>query len=214
MSIPFFPFSQKCFKHCFLVGAVMMLLGLPTLGLAEDDSEYVGETNQAIKKVWISGFFQPLGKDSTTGFDGVLDVELQKANTFGGAFGIDFHKYFGMETSLWFGKSELDFEAFGVSGSVDTNLVGLDANANVYLYRGLIQPVLTAGIGVIRFLGDEAGVDFDETDVSFNLGAGLIVNFTESFFLKGEVRRYFVKLEDSDSSLKLNSLRAAVGFRF
>ena len=83
---------------------------------------------------------------------------------------------------------------------------------DVLVLTSRLTPVVTTGLGFMSFSGNFAGIEFKETDFSYNVGAGLRWDFADNWFLKFLYRARFTTLQDSDGSLLLNGLSLSIGY--
>jgi opacity protein-like surface antigen len=147
---------------------------------------------------------------------------------FGGSIGFMGAGIFGFEVD--FGYSPHFFETDEVS-TLDGNVTSLMGNLIIGIpiggqTGGGVRPYVSGGVGLLRSRLDDADDFFDLDDNSFgvNAGGGLMVFFSDSVGVRGDVR-YFrslagdVDVDDGDVDLDLGGFHfwrasAGVTFRF
>lgn len=90
----------------------------------------------------------------------------------------------------------------------------MDFNLDVNILKSRFTPMVSGGIGFIRFTGGFNGGAFDETDFSYNLGWGFRWDVTNHFLIKAIYRATWTKLEDSDESILLDGISLGIGYVF
>lgn len=155
---------------------------------------------------------QQMTGDTTTG----LGIELEVDDTIVGGFGMgfNFHDHLNLNMDMFFGSTDLIAKGYGATVKADTDLFGMDVNLDYNILKSRFTPMITAGIGFINFSGDVSGYDFDETDFSYNLGAGFRWDITDHFLIKGIYRVTWTELEDTDDSITLDGISLSVGYLF
>ena len=123
---------------------------------------------------------------------------------------------------LDFGYSPNFFRDSDTGEFGDGNVTTLMANVIIGAPMGSVRPYASGGIGIIKQKVDDVGQFFDSidnTDLGFDVGAGLMGFFTENIGIRGDVR-YFRSMRDTDPDgidLELGSFkfwRGSVGVTF
>ena len=155
---------------------------------------------------------QQMTGDTTTG----LGIEVEVDDTIVGGFGIgfNFHDHLNLNMDMFFGSTDLIAKGPGTTVKTDTDLLGMDFNLDYNILKSRFTPMITGGIGFINFSGDFSGYDFDETDFSYNLGAGFRWEITDHFLIKGIYRVTWTELEDTDDSIMLDGISLSIGYLF
>ena len=150
--------------------------------------------------------------DSTTA--SVLTIDLD--NAFTGGFGIGYNAYehLNLNVDFYFTGVNVTGSGLGVSASSNTFLWGMDVNLDVLILASRLTPVVTAGLGFMSFSGNFSGVEFQETDFSYNVGGGLRWDFADNWFVKFLYRARFTTLQDADDSLVLNGFSLSIGYLY
>lgn len=160
----------------------------------------------------IFALCQHMSGDTTSG----LGIEMEVDDTTVGGFGIgsNFNDHLNLNADMFFGSTDMIGRAYGVTVTADTYLFGMDFNLDVNILKSRFTPMVSGGIGFINFTGDFNGGDFDETDFSYNLGAGFRWDVTDHFLIKGIYRATWTKLEDTDDSILLDGVSLSSGYVF
>ena len=152
---------------------------------------------------------QQMTGDTTTETITGLGIELEVDDTIVGGFGIgfNFHDHLNLNMDMFFGSTDLIIKGYGAT---DTDLLGMDFNLDYNILKSRFTPMITGGIGFINF----SGSGFDETDFSYNLGAGFRWDITDHFLIKGIYRATWTELEDTDDSILLDGISLSIGYVF
>ena len=161
-------------------------------------------------------FGQYMGGDTTTAkvFGEKFSIKLDDTIAGGLGYGFNFNDHFNLNFDLFYGQADVKGNPFGERVSGDTNLIGFDMNADLNVLKNRLTPLITAGIGYIRFDGDFEGNDFDETDFSYNVGGGIRWDVTDHLLLKVVYRSLWTKLEDTEDSLRFDVIALSIGYIF
>lgn len=157
-------------------------------------------------------FGQYMSSDSTSGSGVTLDLD----KTIVGGIGVGFNitDNFNVNLEAFYGSTDITGRALGISVEGDTSLFGSNLNLDVNILRSSFTPMITGGIGFIRFDGDFQGFDFDETDFSYNVGGGFRWDVTNHFLIKAIYRATWTKLEDTDDSVLFHGPVLSIGYIF
>lgn len=148
--------------------------------------------------------------DTTTGLG--ITTEVDDFPAFGFGLGYNFHENFNVNGEMLF--SSTDF--IGSSGAqrvkINSDVWIGNLNLDYYFLKTSLTPLLTGGIGFINFRGEHDS--FEETDFSYNAGAGFRWEMTNQFFIKAIYSFIWTKLKDSDNTLMLHGPSLMIGFSF
>ena len=203
---PFLPGLVKIFV-CFCFILFFFLVTAPTAS-----SQQRSYTRQGGVDIFLIGQ-QVLG-DKTRATDAPIDLEVDNTFVFGGGVGVNLNDYINLNFDTWIGKTDINARGTGFSSKTDSNLFGVDVNLDYHLFRGQLTPVFTGGIGFVKFSGSVAGLNFGETDFSYNLGGGIRWDISSNFFLKGIYRFTWTELEDTQNKLLLDGFSFSIGYVF
>lgn len=192
-----------CF--CFIV--FLMVQAVPTAFSLER-----GFVRQGGLEFFILG--QQLSGDTTRASNFPLDIEVEDAFVLGAGLGMNLNDYINLNFDTWFGRTDINARGPGFFSKTKSDLVGIDVNLDYHLLRSQVTPVLTGGIGFVRFTGSVAGLDFDEADFSYNLGGGIRWDISTNLFFKGLYRFTWTELEDTQDRILLDGLSFSIGYVF
>ena len=158
---------------------------------------------------------QNMNGDTTTGLG--VELELDDTTVYGIGLGVN-GKHFNFNWDIFFGSIDIIGRGLGQTLTSDTDLLGMDFNLDYNILKSRFTPLITGGVGFINFDGTWRGgyrtTIFDETDFSYNLGAGFRWDVTDHFLVKAVYRATWTKLEDSDKSILLDGISLSVGYVF
>ncbi len=161
----------------------------------------------------LFAFGQYMSGDTATGLGIALELDDSIVGGFGG--GTNFNDHFNLNTDLFFGSTDVAAKGSLSSLKGDTTLFGWDINLDFNILKGHITPVLTGGIGLIKFDGDyENGTPFEETDFSYNIGGGLRWDVTDHFLIKTMYRATWTKIKDTDEVIRFDGINLSIGYIF
>jgi opacity protein-like surface antigen len=156
----------------------------------------------------IYGMVQTMGGDTAS--EGWMELTVD--DFVAGGFGIGYNLLdnFNLNAEMYFGSTDIETPAWIGPFKMDADVLGFNANMDYNILFGPFTPLVTVGIGYIRFDGDH-GVE--ETDFSYNLGGGFRYD-VYPFFFKAIYRATWTQLEDTDDDLMLDGVTAFVGYMF
>lgn len=157
-------------------------------------------------------FGQQMIGDTATGSG--IDLEIEDAIAGGIGIGTNFNDFVNLNFDLFFTASDVIATGYGNQIKGDTNIFGMDLNLDYNVLKFPFTPLITGGIGFINFNGDIEGYPFDETDFSYNLGAGFRWDITEYVFVKGIYKSTWTELEDTDGAIMFNGINFSFGYVF
>jgi len=154
---------------------------------------------------------QQMNGDTTTGLGLQLGVDDAVVGGFG--IGFNFQEYLNMNMDMFFGNTDLIASGYGFTFIEDSDVFGMDFNLDCNFLNSRFSPLISGGIGFINF-HDDMGYDFNETDLSYNLGAGFRFDVTDNFLVKGIYKFTWTELEDTDNPIMLDGVNLSIGFLF
>ena len=154
-------------------------------------------------------FGQSMSGDETSGLG--IDITFESANVWGAGGGYS-GDYFNLNMDIFFGY--MGWFATGDDISmIDQNFTLTSVGINVdgfLMYQ--ISPLVTIGAGIITLKNEE--IDITESNLSFNMGAGVRWDIMEQIFVKGLYRLTWTKLEDTNKSLCFAGVSIFIGYIF
>jgi opacity protein-like surface antigen len=169
-------------------------------------------------------FGQQWQKDTTYGtYSSVkINMGLEDSWGYGIGTGVNFNDYIGCEFDFGYrhidlqGRAQLNNTLVKMHGDADALFYNLNLNLNLLPYR--LTPMITGGVGVIMMYGKWDGGEkygdtlANETDFSYNIGAGIRYDVTNHLVLKVIYRATWMNMKDTDKTLLLNGVGIYVGF--
>lgn len=156
---------------------------------------------------------QYMGGDTTTGLGATLELDDSVAGGFG--FGYNFNDNLNLNMDMFYSSKDATFKKGSYKDEGSADLFGFDINLDINILKSRFTPVITGGIGTIRFSGDwKKGLPFDETDFSYNVGGGFRYDVTNHLLIKAIYRATWTKLKDTDKSVRFDGVAISIGYMF
>lgn len=188
------------------VGVVLVVVAIvasSVVGVADDFSRK--------GKVEIFGMVQQFGSDSTTDTLPGEPIFMSIQGTTVGGFGLggNLTDHFNLNTNFLFGSTTEDWNYLGYDLlEVDHTLAFWDVNLDYNFVKSRVTPVITGGIGVVRFSG------WEESDFSTNVGFGVRIDVSDRIFIKGLYKGTWTKMKETSSHIFLDGGVGIFGFKF
>ena len=155
----------------------------------------------------VSGIVQQM-TGGTTYFD-QGKIEVKNFVGFGAGAGVNFDK-FNINLDFMFGSS-----AIKSMNNFDIQIAGADINLEYQFLNYEITPLVFAGIGSVTFTDSYTGQgNIDETDFSYNFGAGFKWIIAEKFYLKGVYRVTSAKIAGTSDAIPFQGVSIGLGYIF
>ncbi len=154
-----------------------------------------------------------------------IDIQDTVLVGFGGAYHFNDH----LDLTLELGLGLTDFNSSGADYLLNQDTLIISGNLNVEynIFKTRFTPLVRAGIGFYNFSDDApaSGSEpcgffdcpsntYDETDLSWNVGAGVRWNVTDHFVLKLVGGISWTELKDSDDLTRLGFVALSIGGSF
>lgn len=168
-------------------------------------------------RIELYGTIQNMSGDSTSSSEVMSSevmMKLDSTSVIGLGYGTNFSDHVNLNMDFWLGSTNVTGEALGVTVQGDTSLLGLDFNLDINLLSRRLTPMVTGGIGFIKFSGDVEGFPFGETDLSYNYGGGLRWDATDHSFFKVLYKFTKTQLEETDKAIMLGGPTLSIGYIF
>jgi len=179
-------------------------------------------TTKAAEKPWRRAYrgelypiIQVLGSDEVTGFHGAVKVETETTPVFGAGMGVNLSDHLNLNSELLVGR----MDTVGSLSLVPDTDVGLGlttwlwhANLDYSLLKSRLTPLVTGGVGFVKFHNDAE--DIDETHFSYNLGVGGRWDITDRIALRVIYRSTWTEIEDADDPFQFDCVAASLIFMF
>ena len=153
-------------------------------------------------------FGQFASEDDTTATIFGVDVDVEYEDSFGGGFGIgrNVNDFINLNGTLLIGEAEVTAEALGFTTTEDATLIAPDFNVDWNILDNEVTPFVTAGAGLMFFLGDES-----DTEFSAGAGAGVRWDISHDTFMKVWYRARWFELDETDDALLLHTFNVGIG---
>lgn len=161
-------------------------------------------------------FGQSMSGDTATGSVGssIIFTKLGDTTAVGLGVGSNFSDLFNGNAEMYFGSMDVTGKASGITVKGSTAIIGTNLNLDFNILKSRLTPVVTGGIGLISFTGDIEGFPFNESDLTYNLGAGFRWDITNNFFFKTIYRSTRTNLKNTNNYITFDGIRLGVGYIF
>jgi len=114
---------------------------------------------------------------------------IDDTTLYGFGIGYALDDNFNLNMDVLFSSADFFKAASGDATSrSNSDLLIWEFNLDYYALAEPLTPMLTGGIGLAYLNGSGLGLDFNETDVTYNFGAGLRWDATKNIFVKALYR--------------------------
>lgn len=151
---------------------------------------------------------QMLGdKSSFPGINGPLEFTIENFWGYGFQSGLNIGR-FNIGLDFIFGSSQ-----FNSATNFDMKITCVDINFEYKFLKKAISPLLAAGIGSVSYNESFISAEgLNESDFSYNVGAGIKWIIAKKFYLKPMYRLTFSKIKESNEGLDYKGLGLCIGF--
>jgi opacity protein-like surface antigen len=156
-------------------------------------------------------------KTTSTLLSAKLEMEDTTFYAFGYGKNLDDHFNINFDAAFW---TNFDFKLIS-GGSVvdhsDVDSMSMNLNLDYNIFKDRLTPLVSAGIGFIRFDGNWDNVlfgSFSETDLSYNLGVGARWDITDHIGFKAIYRSLWAELEDADDATRFDGISLGLTILF
>jgi len=160
------------------------------------------------------GTYQSMKGDTVTPYAFGSGAEFDNSAVYGFGLGFNLNDNFNLNTDFLFGSSEAEINTFWGPATVDTTLALWNVNLDYIILKERLSPFISGGIGFFNTYADVWFDTIDETDFSYNYGAGIRWEATDNLFVKAMYRWTFIDFDDSDDTTRFEGLSISVGFMF
>lgn len=180
-------------------------------------------TTRAEEKPWSRAYrgelypiIQVLGGDEITAYDGLVRLETETTPAFGAGMGVNLSDHLNINTELLVGRMDTVQSIPFVPGTDEG--MGMttwlwNANLDYNILKGRLTPLVTGGVGFVKFHNDAERRD--ETDFSYNLGVGGRWDITDRIALRVIYRStWTTKLANADDPFQFGGVAASLIFMF
>ena len=179
-------------------------------------------TTKAGEKGWSRAYrselypiIQVLGGNEITSLKGTVKLKTEAIPVLGAGMGVNFSDYLNLNTELLVGRMDT-VESLTVVPGTDVSL-GLttwlwNANLDYNFCKSRLTPLVTGGLGFIKFHND--GENTDEVYFSYNLGLGGRWDITDRIALRVIYRLTWTQIEEADDPFQFDCVAANLIFMF
>lgn len=181
----------------------IMFIGISQICVYGQDSERKGKNEFHLGMQMLDG-------DSST-FRG-YDVGVDDAELYGFGFAYNFSEHITLNADLAFSSSDMFIEGDGDSAILDADISSIDLNIDYNIFANRLTPYISGGVGMIRFSALYGMAE--ESDFSYNYGAGIRWDISSSIFVKAGYKALNFKMKETDSSMQMDGFGFVLGFNF
>jgi opacity protein-like surface antigen len=148
-------------------------------------------------------------RTTSTLINATLEMEDTTFYAFGYGANLDDHFNLNFDAAFW---TNFDFKLKSggtVVNHSDVDSMSMNLNLDYNIFKDRLTPVVSAGIGFIRFDGNWDNTfigNFSETDFTYNLGFGARWDITDNIGFKALYRNMWAELEDADDATKFDGV--------
>lgn len=147
-----------------------------------------------------------------------VTLDLNSATVYGIGYGYNFTDNWNLNTDILFGSSDMDIEIAGITaGDEEMEYVLWNVNLDYNILKGRLTPLVTGGLGIMNFSTNTkaTGVgEIHESDISFNLGAGVRWDIKDNIMLKALYKATWTEIDDADNDQRFDGVSFSVAYMF
>ncbi len=195
-----------CTKRC---SAILFLLLLAALYTTAGAHEF-----ERGGRFELYGTYQHMNGDTITPYAFGSAVKFDNSSLYGLGFGFNFTDNFNLNTDFLFGTSDAEINTFWGPATVDTELTLWNVNLDYNILKERLSPFISGGIGLFNTHADVWFDSIDDTDFSYNIGAGIRWDATDNLFIKAKYRWTYIEFDHSDDTPRFEGLSISIGWMF
>jgi len=171
-------------------------------------------------KTELFGMIQILGGDEvdyTIEDELPVTLDLDGGNVYGIGLGYNMTDHWNLNTDLLFGSADADVKISGTKvGTEKVDNILWDLNLDYNIWKERFTPLVTGGIGFMDFNVDTTTSveEVNETDFSYNLGAGVRWDVKDNLLLKLIYRSTWTELRDADGRQRFESFSLSAAYMY
>jgi len=172
-------------------------------------------------KTELFGNIQILGSEEVKyTFTDILPVKLDIDSTaiYGFGYGYNMTDHWNINTDLLFGSADTDVKIVETKAeTVDMDYILFDINLDYNFWKSRFTPLVTGGVGIMDYSIDTTATgvgDVDESDFSYNLGAGIRWDIKDNLLLKMIYRSTWTDFDDADNKMQYNSFCINIAYMY
>jgi opacity protein-like surface antigen len=142
-------------------------------------------------------------------------AKIDDTTLYGFGIGYALDDNFNLNTDVLFSSADFFKATSGdATSSSNSDLLIWEFNLDYYALAKPLTPMLTGGIGLAYLNGSGLGLDFNETDVTYNFGAGIRWDATKNIFVKALYRWTWLDADHTDNKFLFEGIAISCGILF
>lgn len=146
------------------------------------------------------------------------NLDIDSAAIYGIGYGYNLTDHWNFNMDLLFGSADTDVKIVETTAETeDMDYIRFDINLDYNFWKSRFTPVVTGGVGIMDFSIDTTAVgvgDVDESNFSYNLGAGIRWDIEDNLLLKVMYRSTWTELDDAKQDLQYDSFGLSVAYMY
>jgi opacity protein-like surface antigen len=161
----------------------------------------------------------PVSVSQTTSSKYNADLKIEDTTFYAFGLGVNLNDHFNLNFDASF-FTNFDFKLSQNDVLVnhsDVDSMSMNLNLDYNILKERITPLVSAGVGFIRFDGSWDNTlfgSFSETDLTYNLGAGLRWDITDNIGFKAIYRNMWALIKDADDPARFDGISFSLMIRF
>ncbi|MFX0201530.1 MAG: porin family protein [Candidatus Hodarchaeota archaeon] len=147
-----------------------------------------------------------------------VNLDIDSAAIYGIGYGYNITDHWNFNTNLLFGSADTDVKINKTTAETeDMDYILFDINLDYNFWKSRFTPLVTGGIGIMDFSIDTTAIgvgDVDESNFSYNLGAGIRWDIEDNLLLKVMYRSTWTELDDADDEMQYDSFGLSVAYMY
>jgi opacity protein-like surface antigen len=172
-------------------------------------------------KTELFGTIQYMGSEEIKySFDDMLPVRLDIDSDliYGIGYGYNITEHWNFNMDLLFGSADTDVKVVSTTAETeDMDYILFDLNLDYNFWKSRFTPLVTGGIGIMDFSIDTTATgvgDVDESNFSYNLGAGIRWDIEDNMLLKLIYRSTWTELDDANRDVRYDSFGLSIAYMY
>jgi opacity protein-like surface antigen len=162
---------------------------------------------------------RPVTIEKTTSSKYGAELEMEDTTFYGFGAGQNLDDHFNLNFDAAF-FTNFDFKLI-TGGTVidhsDVDSMSMNLNLDYNIFKDRLTPLVSAGVGFIRFDGDWDNTlfsNFSETDLTYNLGVGARWDIMDNIGFKAIYRSMWVDMKDADDTTRFDGISLSLAISF
>jgi opacity protein-like surface antigen len=146
------------------------------------------------------------------------NLDIDSAAIYGIGYGYNLTDHWNFNMDLLFGSADTDVKIVETTAETeDMDYIRFDINLDYNFWKSRFTPVVTGGVGIMDFSIDTTATDVwdvDESNFSYNLGAGVRWDIEDNLLLKVMYKSTWTELDDAKQDLQYDSFGLSVAYMY